>query len=127
MSHLKSFGVAVALLALSGCANNASCACPVVQKLTLFANPVMLSFANIGSAYSQNVTLTAPKGVAGTVTEVDNCTTSAGSIVTIQIPADSETPVAVVVTPTMSGSCSIQFSSSYGGGFPVTIEVSPTS
>jgi hypothetical protein len=126
MSRLKSFGVIVALLAFGGCSSTGiGCGCPVAgPKLTLFASKGQLNFANIGSAYSQTVTLTASKGKDGTVTEIDNCMTAAGSIVSVQIPT-TETPLTVVVTPMMSGSCSIQFSTSTGGVTNVSIDVSP--
>ncbi len=41
-------------------------------------------------------------------------------------PAASETPLTVVVTPMMGGTCSMGFVNSFGGGqIPVSIAVSP--
>jgi hypothetical protein len=109
MVHLKFFGFAMAALVFSACSNNGA-----------------LLFSNIGSTYSQIVTLTAPKGKDGAVTEVDNCMTAEGPIATIQIGPPALTPVSVVVTPQMSGSCLVQFTNSFtGGGMETSILVSP--
>jgi hypothetical protein len=126
VGYLKCFGFAMAALVFSACSDYSAGGRPVPgPKLTLLASKSVLMFSSIGSAYSQTVMLTAPTGKDGTVTEADNCMTAEGPIATIQVPPPAMTPVSVVVTPQMSGSCLVQFTNSFtGGGTDTSILVS---
>jgi len=70
MTRLKSFGIFTALFVFSACSNDVGgCGgCSGGMQPTLAVSKYVLTFSNIGSAYSQTVTLQAPKGEDGVVT-----------------------------------------------------------
>jgi hypothetical protein len=90
----------------------------------LSLSPSSLTFAGIGSAFAQNVTITVnvPTNTL-TVTPDAACGTGNNALVTIANPQQSGNTFTARVTPQKAGTCNITVSSPQGGSAQFTVTV----